>query len=518
MSSKPAKASKAAVVVYEEHAYTREQVEECFQCDGDELKRILQHLRALKYLKINKTADIQNDMTPLADEAVDITESLANVTGFSYTFTFVGVLVVGDLVLQSYPKYFNKKGDAAEQRQKFKTVLKVLKKFNKQSKTTRIYTDGKKTANFNFLELMLYLMEDYNENGLYNNSQTVIELNGEGDILWDMTVNQTYPIFSNKRPIYTDLYTTKVEDDLEDFIRRLHSCILTTCTRFFKENRLYDLFEGLPEIDLSEETLDEFGDEHYLLYRLERELAQQFNTHKQQLLHALHAFISHRTDMDRSDYTMLYGTTTFNLIWEKACAAVFQNRLDDRLGDLAQFIHGGLQGKYQALKDVTLKELIEKPTWGGYDKDDKCVYEKEALATLIPDIINIYYYVGETYFSILDAKYYVMTFNPLGGQPGIGDITKQYLYNLAYKDFIDTHKISRVCNCFLMPEDEVGYAKRGYARLDILNFLHVKNIDVILLSADSIFEYYLYDKKWGEEFNKVLNLVHSEHYGSVIAV
>lgn len=46
---------------------------------------------------------------------------------------------------------------------------------------------------------------------------------------------------------------------------------------------LIDLFE-LVEVDVSDETLDEFGDEEYILYRLQLELGGQFNTHKQIVL------------------------------------------------------------------------------------------------------------------------------------------------------------------------------------------------------------------------------------------
>ena len=59
---------------------------------------------------------------------------------------------------------------------------------------------------------------------------------------------------------------------------------------------------------------------------------------------------------------------------------------------------------------------------------------------------------GVCNFVIFDAKYYLIQLEhdeELRGQPGISDIVKQYLYQLAYKEFTDLHNITHVKNCFL---------------------------------------------------------------------
>ena len=52
---------------------------------------------------------------------------------------------------------------------------------------------------------------------------------------------------------------------------------------------------------------------------------------------------------------------------------------------------------------------------------------------MIPDIVTI----NGNRLSIYDAKYYKIRLDDKGvdKQPGVGDVTKQYLYELAYKDF-----------------------------------------------------------------------------------
>ena len=69
-------------------------------------------------------------------------------------------------------------------------------------------------------------------------------------------------------------------------------------------------------------------------------------------------------------------------------------------------------------------DVIEKPLW--------TMAGKRAKYTLTPDLISI----SNKVFFILDAKYYVASIEKgkaLKGQPGIISITKQYLYQLAYR-------------------------------------------------------------------------------------
>lgn len=53
---------------------------------------------------------------------------------------------------------------------------------------------------------------------------------------------------------------------------------------------------------------------------------------------------------------------------------------------------------------------------------------------------------GKDGFIIFDEKYYLIQLEKgrvLHGNPGIGDVTKQYLYQLAYKKFIADHKAEK---------------------------------------------------------------------------
>jgi hypothetical protein len=257
------------------------------------------------------------------------------------------------------------------------------------------------------------------------------------------------------------------------------------------------LFE-LDTLELSEESLQDFGDRDYILERIYKELNIQFNTRRQILLKTLYAYISQDKRMlEENDGISMYGTTAYHAVWEKVCAEVFDNKLNTTLGKLKMSVP--LAEQYRSMKRKTLIDIIEKPIWEGTDTTET------ASDTLIPDLISIPK-VGEVdYFIIFDAKYYNIQLErgkSLRGTPGVGDVTKQYLYQLAYREFIKAHNIAVVRNCFLMPTDHDEIINKGMARMPMLEALGLENIQIRQLPASRMYEYYLNNKKMNiEELN-----------------
>ena len=156
-----------------------------------------------------------------------------------------------------------------------------------------------------------------------------------------------------------------------------------------------------------------------------------------------------------------------------------------------------LHEDYQPMKNYNLIDIIEKPTWKAFDSNK----EHEVKHTLIPDLISIYELDGESCFGIFDAKYYNIVLNgkSLKNQPGVGDVTKQYLYQLAYNDFIIKHEFKHVKNAFFMPSEEEESRLIGEAKMDMLYGLSdppLVNISVVKLSARKVFDGYLSNDKF----------------------
>lgn len=439
---------------------------------------LIRKLKEFGVLKAVKASDIQRDMSDLQDEDIEVVDVEVGEDEFLYVFTFVGVIVVAGCVLKCYPKYLLR---ADQPRDELRQVLKVLEKYNTKEQIVRMFNDSSESSAFNLLAVLLFLLQDYYENGVYSNTEDIIESNGSGEILWDKTINETFTLLANNRPYYIDLQTKKRVTDDYDYFKRLHECVLTKASAELRDAELLDLFE-ITGVDLTDETLDDFGEDEYILYRIEKELNTQFNTRKQLLLKTIYAYIAQSGSLYDTDCLSLFGTNSFDLVWEGICADIMDNQLDVRLGVLQLPIQ--LNPEYD--KKQKLIDLIEKPLWSATGKT--------AADTLIPDLVSI----SGDQFIIFDAKYYNAQLepdNPPKGQPGIESVTKQYLYQLVYQKFINDHGFSDVKNCFLMPTENCEIEDHGEASMEMLSSLGLQNIKVRFLPADMVYDHYLSGRK-----------------------
>lgn len=464
--------------VREQKRYTQKDLCRILKNSEEKAIPLIRKLKEFGVLKAVKASDIQRDMSDLQDEDIEVADVEVGEDEFLYVFTFVGVIVVAGRVLKCYPKYLLR---ADQLRDELRQVLKVLEKYNTKEQIVRMFNDSSESSAFNLLAVLLFLLQDYYENGVYSNTEDIIESNGSGEILWDKTINETFTLLANNRPYYIDLQTKKSVTDDYDYFKRLHECVLTKASAELRDAELLDLFE-ITGVDLTDETLDDFGEDEYILYRIEQELNTQFNTRKQLLLKTIYAYIAQSGSLYDTDCLSLFGTNSFNLVWEGICADIMDNQLDVRLGALQLPIQ--LKPEYD--KKQKLINLIEKPLWSATGKT--------AADTLIPDLVSI----SGDQFIIFDAKYYNAQLepdNPPKGQPGIESVTKQYLYQLAYQKFINDHGFSDVKNCFLMPTENCEIEDHGEVLMEMFSSLGLQNIKVRFLPADMVYDHYLSGRK-----------------------
>jgi len=479
-----------SIFLREQKRYAQEELVNAFKCSEGKTVRILKRLKEYGVLKAVKANDEQRDLTDLIDENIEIADVEVGENEYLYVFTFVGVITIEGLVLKCYPKYLlNETAPLTE----LKQVLKVLEKYNSKEQIIRTYNDTSDSSAFNMLAVMLFLLRDYYDYGPYTNTQDIIESNGAGDILWDKTINETFTLLSNNRPYYPELLTMKHITDDFDFFKRLHECILTRCTKELQDADLLDLFD-IMGVDISDEQIEDFGDKEYILDRIVKELNVQFNTRKQLLLKTLYAYIVNSSALDDLDCFSMFGTNSFNLVWEDVCSVVMDNQLQKPIGGIRLPVP--LTSKYQSQRRKKLIELIDKPQWFGMS--DRGAFVKEASDTLIPDLISIVK-VGDDYqFIIFDAKYYNIQLEEdkkLRGQPGIESVTKQYLYQLAYQPFVEEHQIQTVRNCFLMPTSGNDIVFKGTVSLAMLSSLGLQDIQIRLLPAKMMYNHYIENTK-----------------------
>ncbi|MDE7183950.1 MAG: LlaJI family restriction endonuclease [Lachnospiraceae bacterium] len=462
----------------EQKRYTQKDLCDKFECSEEKVVPIIRKLKEFGVLKAVKATDPQRDMSDLVDEDIEVADVEVGENEYLYVFTFVGVIVVAGHALKCYPKYLLSK---EEPKDELKQVLKVLEKYNSKEQIIRMFNNSSESSSFNLLAVLLFLIQDYYENGVYSNTEDIIESNGSGEILWDKTINETFSLLSNNRPYYVNLQTNKRITNDFDYFKRLHGCILTKASKEMKDADLLDLFE-ITEIDLTDEELDEFGDKEYILYRIENELGTQFNTRKQLVLKTIYAYIDHSGNLYDTDCLSMFGTNSFNLAWESICADIMDNQLGKQLGMLS--LPSPLKPEYD--RSRKLIDLIEKPFWSATGKT--------ANDTLIPDLITI----TADQFIIFDAKYYnaqLISGQIPKGQPGIESVTKQYLYQLAYQKFINDQGFKEVKNCFLMPTENDEVELKGEASMEMLSNLGLQNIKVRFIPATMAYDHYLSGQK-----------------------
>lgn len=472
-----------SIFVREKQPYTMAALQSMLECGEAEVVRLLRVLSRSQIVKWSrKTADGKT-MSDLTLEEAEINPEEENAR--FYEFDFVGVVAVRDIIFKCYPKYLKREGDKTSA---LRQALHVIDKYKKKRQEIKLYEQFGENRSINTLAIELFLLRDYDEYGLYRNFVPAIECDGTGEILWDKTVNQSPVVFADGVPYYSVLYTRKRMRDEQDFFQRLHACILDRVTADLKDAGLLELF-GLSGTELSDETISDFGELDYILYRIDKELNVQFNTRKQQLLKAIESYLSAKeTNIGDSDSFELIGTNSFNMVWEDVCNQVLGDERNVPLGNL--HLPQRLAGEYDP--KTALLSVLERPAWKNKD------FSKVADQTLRPDYLAVKQIKGTYWFVILDAKYYDIQFEadkPLAGQPGTESIIKQYMYELSYKKFRESNGLEKVFNCFLLPTEEDQVSDIGWAEFAFLNGIGLQHIEVRLLPAGKMFSLYLDNKQ-----------------------
>lgn len=402
-----------------------------------------------------------------------------------YQFNFVGMVMVAGIVVIAYPKYFR---ESAPSRDELRQVMRLLKRDAGRASVATLSDDGERTDDK--LPVMLALLELYAEYGVYSNYIEDRELNGSGTIDWNRTIGNHLPLLSDGRPVYIEYETRKTLRDESDFITRLHRAVLTECSKQLFDARVGDLL-SLDEVELSDEEVDDFGDAETLEWRLERERGSQFVDWKIAVLDLLWRYLLNRESAAEHDEIRALGTTSFFHLWEMACKTAFGDQLDSKLGKLGF----PLGGEWIERKRDTLLGIIESPKWERRRGGDYA--QCDPVATLIPDAIAFATGGdGRRVFAIYDAKYYVPAVGrKIERQPGLESVTKQFLYQSAYKDFVLDHGFDCVVNAFLVPtaSDELRELARvsfpkvmGEVKPPLSNYVHMW-----ALPASAVFEAYL---------------------------
>lgn len=411
-----------------------------------------------------------------------------------YIFKFVGIFILASKVIYAYPKYLgnNKNLFDYKPEKEMYQVMQVINKYNREKSSVNYIDffsglDGE--SNLSNLEMMMFLIDDYANNGPYTSDEEIINRNDNNEILWQKTIDETHPIIQDNRPIYIDYYTRSNVLYEEDYFRRLHKAVVKNCFEQLSNVGL-DSYFNLPQISL-EEDIEDFGDFDYISERIDRETSQIFDDRSLFVLKLLYSYFKEKPNLLGEQSLEIYGTKSFHSIWEEVCSKVLSSQKEDYIKDIEPKLNISSVNKDFRNKEPRLVDLIEQPIWKKHKKGAIGIPKN----TFNPDGLIIHKdKKNKGYsFSIIDAKYYCPNWSDVMVEdiPGIEDISKQYLYQLAYQDLLEKNNITTVRNYFLMPK-RGGYNKReGFVKLNIFKNIGLQNIDIIMLDPEFMYENYL---------------------------
>lgn len=410
-------------------------------------------------LRRYKVSKVENEFS-LKDEQIKKLLKLKILKKDSYGnmfFNFVGIIEAGNTLICVFPKYI--KEINFDKHKVFKDILNLFFEYSNRENLDKEELEGlgdlETSEYFNKLAIAINLVNEYMKNGIYCSEKNEIILNGVSDINWNETIENINPIIKNSKPIYVDIYTDEIVNDIENYIRTLHIHLLSKCLEWLNDIGILEYIGGDKLVfEYDKDLIKELEyNENIIL----NELNIQFIDYKKKALNIMLSYLRCESMRSEENIINFYGTRSFHVVWEKVLGFVLNNKFDK------------------------FKHMIDKPKWVS---ESKSIYEAN---TLIPDIISIY----NDEFLIFDAKYYNIELDDSNfkNNPGIEDVTKQYLYQLAFDKYIKLEN-KKVRNILLFPNEEDDFKKIGHLELKFLKDIGLEDIELMKISTEKVFKLY----------------------------
>jgi hypothetical protein len=383
-------------------------------------------------------------------------------------FSYVGLITVNDLLFCFFPKYY-KRAKSLISVQDMVCILKVLKKVGTSESSIPDYKNFSINQRSYSSEFVIadHLLRDYLEHGLYSREIVYLEVNQSGETNWSATIDQLSPIFSKGRPIYADT--------LNQVSSSSSAYIITALQKFAVMevlNKYGELLDYRFTIDQDvADRIEDIAPASYISHLLKKELTQVFTDQKIRLLKLLLASVNKRY-LSQSLKAYFFGTGYFHVIWEKVCGYSLENQVDKYI------------------------KRIPKPTWN--DLNSNQVFTE----TFRPDIITTNGTPDQ--LLVLDAKYYNLELRLSGalhisGNPGIGDISKQFLYEIA----LELLGVASIFNFLLFPKLQVSeFEIVGFVSFEIFD---ERRLWIVYLDPNTLYDQFLKNRFFDHEIRQSLS-------------
>lgn len=384
------------------------------------------------------------------------------------TIHFVGLIAYKDITVSVLPKYSTIQ-DGKIKLENTVRLIKVFKKYEKanyRKLTSDFYPLNTQSEYNSILGLSDLFLRDFAYYGYYEREIEEIIDDGEDEISWEDTISDITPYFVNKRPFYLNTKNVEYKNDESNTVTAIHQSIIYEC--FLRFSRL--LGYELTNIITPNSELSTLGDKTFLISVIKKEMQVVFNDQKVRLLNAMIHYLNEK-DINHNKELSLFGTKSFEYVWEDVLKNVFNNQKDK----LRKMVPESSWKKYTAFWENYLNNTV-----GNSDE-----YQ--------PDIIT----AQDDSIMILDAKYYNIKPSESGfkGSPGINDVAKQHIYEMIYSELFKGYNTA---NALLFPNDYIdnNYEIIGRVNLGLLGMLP---IILIYINVYYVYNAYINGNKFDEK-------------------
>lgn len=326
----------------------------------------------------------------------------------------------------------------------------------------------------------LWLINDYFNNGLYQEIDKKYTKKNQGKINWKKTLNSEHYFSNNNVIIINPYYETNYQKD--NMITELNNyCVKKSLDYigflFGKVN--------LPDTKINKEKIQ--ANKKYYLNLLNKELLHSFNDRKKSLLIHMKRIIDMSYDEDMETQGT-YGTYRYEYVWEKL--------VNETLGT----------------KSINISDYFPEAYWKIINKKREKDKSKLRPDTILKDKVNNKMY-------ILDAKYYKYGITGrIQDLPHTDSIQKQITYGDHIANNKEIYKIeaNNIYNAFVLPYNKndnlfeltnnieyYGFAESDWRKqIETLNY---EKVALILMDTKYLIDCYF--KKDKVEIEKLVSSI-----------
>lgn len=367
----------------------------------------------------------------------------------NFSAEYIGVSQDQNAINIIFPRGFNLSNNPSQIKSDIILLLKTFDKYILRKKSNAFINENTSLYNgigdFFPLATALWLLNDYAQNGLYQNTTTNYVSNKNGIINWNKTLKQKTPYIFDNNLFYLDFITQKNNIDSSNIIMLIQKFIIKNCL-----NSLGWLF---PSLSIDANSSLPYSN-NVCINLLKKELKIATLDRTKQLLLKMIEFLNNASTSPTTDTLKDYKTKNFEYIWE----------------DMLNYIFGTESpNKYypQAIWTINSKDYL--------------------ASNLRPDtILNT-----SQCIYVIDAKYYKfgITKDPKD-LPQSADINKQLLYS----EHISNISNKKTLDAFLLPYNDVkGEVFKVLGSAKIPTKSRQAKVLGILVDIKTIMQSYIYD-------------------------